>query len=117
MKMTNRTNIRKRLFLLLFISLSFAAFAGNETVKIKTSAECETCKNRIELAVNQLSGIKKVSLSIATKVLLVKYDPKKVSLSEIKIAISNAGYQADDIPANPDAYNVLPTCCKVGGHQ
>ena len=38
----------------------------------------------------------------------------------LKAAIANAGYDADDIPANPDAYKLLPKTCKKfedgGGH-
>lgn len=95
--------------------MSTAAMAGNKVVKIKTSAMCDMCKNRIELVVNNLDGVKKSLLSLDTKIIKVKYDADKLSETDIRAAIADAGYDADDMPANIEAYNVLPACCKKDG--
>ena len=107
-------NSKTFIFSILFVLMSIAAMAGNKVVKIKTSAICDMCKDRIELVVNNLDGIKKSMLNVETKMLLVKYDATKISTEDIKKAISDAGYDADDLAANEKAYSVLPGCCKKG---
>lgn len=114
----NRNNILKNsktfIFSMLFVLISTAAMAGNKVVKIKTSAICDMCKDRIELVVNNLDGIKKSMLNVDSKMLTVKFDTDKISAEEIKKAITSAGYDADDLAADTNAYNVLPSCCKKG---
>lgn len=94
----------------LFIGLS--AFADVEKASIKTSAQCEDCKERIEEALLKMNGIKKVMLNVDTKMLEVKFDNSVVSLAEIKKEIAGVGYWADDVMPNKDAYEALPACCK-----
>ncbi|MEY4336862.1 MAG: hypothetical protein RLZZ45_1781, partial [Bacteroidota bacterium] len=36
----------------------------------------------------------------------------RTNLENIKAAIANTGYDAEDVKAAPDAYNKLPKCCK-----
>ncbi len=108
------TTTKTLVFTMLFMLLSFSAIAGNKTIKIKTSAICDMCKNRIELVVNSLDGVKKSMLNLENGVLLVKYDTKKISEEQIKIAISETGYHANELERNPKAYSVLPNCCKEG---
>jgi hypothetical protein len=41
-------------------------------------------------------------------------------VENIKTAIANAGYDADDVKANPDSYKMLPKICRRpedGGHK
>lgn len=99
---------------LLFLFVSINANAQSKTVTIKTSAICDMCKNRIELVTNNLDGVKKSMLNSQNKTIKIKYDTKVVSVENIREAISEAGYDADDVAANPSAYNVLPACCKKG---
>jgi hypothetical protein len=50
----------------------------------------------------------------------VKYLTDRTNIEEIKTAIANNGFDADDIPANEDSYKRLPITCKKfedgGGH-
>ncbi|QQS28421.1 MAG: heavy-metal-associated domain-containing protein [Sphingobacteriales bacterium] len=87
----------------------------SETVEILTSAICDMCEERIEKAVYNTKGVKAVNLDLDTKIATVKFNPKKVSADEIRTVISNAGYRADELPANETAYNKLPGCCKAPG--
>lgn len=93
------------------------AWAGGKTqvIKINTSAVCGMCKDRIETAVYAVKGVKSVSLNVDTKVATVKYNTAKTNPDLIKQAIVNAGYSADDLPANETAYSKLPGCCKAPG--
>ena len=42
----------------------------------------------------------------------VKYLSDRINIEEIKTAIANAGYDADDVPATEDSYKRLPKSCK-----
>lgn len=104
-------------FLFLAALLNFGALAkgGEETVKIKTSAVCEMCKERIERNLGLTKGIKTATLNLDDKVVSVTYNPKKTNVEKIKKAISEVGYDADELTADQKGYNKLPACCKKGG--
>jgi len=84
----------------------------NVEIKIKTSAVCDMCKDRIEQGLAFEKGIKDVSLDVETKIATVKYNPSKTIPDEIRKAISKLGYDADDVLADEKAYEKLPKCCK-----
>ena len=88
-----------------------------ETIVIQTSAQCGTCKTAIEKALKNTIGVKKATLDLDTKKVTVKYNPSKITPDQIRKAITAAGYDADQMPAKPAAYNALPACCKKGGHD
>lgn len=103
------------LLMLLFTNTSLHAQQAetkNSVVKIKTSAECDMCKKRIEKEVGLMKGVKKAELDLTTKVLTVEYNPKKTSPDKIRTAISNLGYDADDVKANNRSQKNLPHCCQ-----
>lgn len=83
-----------------------------DTVKILTSAQCDMCKDRIEKAVNKLSGIISADLDYETKYLTVEYNTEETNDSDIRKAVNRAGYDADSTKAEMRAYNKLPKCCK-----
>lgn len=112
----------KILFAVLFtLSFSFATLAqkksSTETIKIKTSAECDQCKERLEKVMAYEKGVKKAVLDVESKVFTIEYKPSKTSPEKIKQVISDTGYDADDVPANNKAYEKLPDCCKKGEHK
>ena len=104
-------------FILAFAIMSAPAFAGDKDnfkeVKIKTSAQCGMCKDRIEQAMAYEKGVKSAVLDLTTKELTVIYNVKKTSDAKIRLAISKIGYDADDVKADPEAYAKLPDCCKA----
>lgn len=83
-----------------------------DTVMIKTSAVCGMCKDRIEGGLAFEKGIRSASLDVETKVATVVFNPAKTSPGQIRKVVSQLGYDADTIPANPAAYAKLPACCK-----
>ena len=85
---------------------------SSDEVKIKTSAVCGMCKDRIETGLSSEKGVKSVSLDTDTKIVTVGYNPEKTDPAKIRTAISKIGYDADDVKADPDAYAKLPGCCK-----
>ncbi|HEX7903118.1 MAG TPA: heavy metal-associated domain-containing protein [Chitinophagaceae bacterium] len=91
------------------------------TAKIKTpNALCEACKNRIESYLKRYDGLVFVNVNFRKGETQVKYLTDRINIEEIKTAIANTGYDADDVPATEDAYNRLPKSCKKfedgGGH-
>lgn len=115
----------KYFLLLPVMALSFYSFSQEnrpieakkkETITIKTSAQCDMCKERIEKALAYTKGVKKSNLEVESKMITVVYNPAKTSPEKLRKAISKAGYDADSIPADTIAYENLPGCCKKGGH-
>jgi mercuric ion binding protein len=111
--------------LLLAISLlSITAVSFGQTVKtavIKVpTVQCQECKERIENAVGHEDGIQKIVVDFKRKTAKVTYLTDRINIETIRTDIANAGYDADDVTAEPDAYKRLPTCCKKpedgGGH-
>lgn len=88
-----------------------------QTVKIKTSAICEMCKERIEKKLAFTKGVTDVNLDVESKdkVVTVSFNPKKTSVEKIKRAIAEVGYDADEVVAETSVYEKLPSCCKKGG--
>ena len=86
-------------------------------IKIKTSSQCGMCKETIEKAMAFEKGVKTSDLDVKTKILTVTYNPAKTSPEKIKLAVSKAGYDADDVKADQKAYDKLSPCCKKGGHK
>lgn len=100
---------------ILFLAITFAGKIYAQEAKIQTSAECGTCKQRLEEVLNYTKGVKFAELNISDKTLNVHFNPKKITLEEIKKIISETGYDADEVKANPKSVEELPTCCKPGG--
>jgi len=84
----------------------------NETLKIKTSAMCGMCKERIENGMTYEKGVKDITLDVDTKIATIHYNPDKTTATDLRKAISKLGYDADSISADPVAYKKLPACCK-----
>ncbi|MDK2909617.1 MAG: periplasmic mercuric ion binding protein [Bacteroidales bacterium] len=83
-----------------------------DTVWIRTSAQCEMCKETIEKALAYEKGVISSDLDLKTKKVKVVYSPAKTSPEKIRKAISASGYDADEVAADPKAYKRLPSCCK-----
>ncbi|MFN2458831.1 MAG: heavy-metal-associated domain-containing protein [Chitinophagaceae bacterium] len=84
-----------------------------QTIKIITpTVQCEMCKKKIETYLNRYDGVQTITVNVKRKETTVKYITDRINSEEIKTAIANAGYDADEIPANDDSYKRLPKCCK-----
>jgi periplasmic mercuric ion binding protein len=105
--------------LLFFILASSTLYAQKtpkfQTVVILTSAECGDCKERIEGYFNYTKGVKFAELDVPTKKLTIKFATSKFTLQQIKEKVSQLGYDADELKANPEAQKKLPLCCQPGG--
>jgi len=108
-------------FVILFLLLTFSFYAQNsknEKAVIQTTIHCdhckacETCGKSFQDNLYKIKGLKMYQLDEEAMTLTVFYNAKKTSLAEIKTAITNLGYDADELKANLDAYEKLDDCCK-----
>lgn len=85
---------------------------------IKTSIHCDHCKKcescggRFEREMYNINGIKTYEINMKDTTITVVYNPLKITPKEIKTAISKMGYDADEVKADPVAYEKLDECCK-----
>src|SRR3954471_23072286 len=105
----------KKIILIAAILIGFLAdnFAQNgkpQWATIKTpNLRCWECKKRLEdymareIAQTE-SGIMKLQINLLSGTTRVQYRPDRVSLNYIQTAFANAGFDADDIKAEPDSY-------------
>jgi len=77
------------------------------------NAQCNMCVANIENALNGIDGILKYKVELETYRVKIKYNTDKLSLQSIEQLISKAGYQANNLPADIDAYNKLAMCCRL----
>jgi copper chaperone CopZ len=109
----------------LFVFSSFSLIVSAQVkpralrADIKTPhATCADCKPIIESFVSKsIDGLVKITVQPTRGITQVQYYPDRTHIEEIKTAISNAGFDADDVMANPDTYANLPDCCKKPGDQ
>jgi len=86
---------------------------GVQTVTIKTpTVQCESCKKRIESYIIREDGVQKVNVDYKRKTTKVTFVSERNNIENIKTAIANIGYDADDVTANEESYQRLPLCCK-----
>ena len=109
--------MKKLLFTVLVLgSISMASHAQTkalQVVKIKTpTVQCEMCKNRIEEYLKRIDGVAFVNVAVKKKETTVKFLTDRTNIEMVKASIANAGYDADEIAANPEFYKMLPKCCK-----
>jgi len=74
---------------------------------------CETCGDNFKNNILKISGVKMYELNEEKKTITVYYNSNKTDLHIIKTAISKLGFDADDVKADPIAYNKLDGCCKI----
>ena len=86
---------------------------GTKTVEIKTNAVCGECKERIEGALFKVDGVKTAKVNLKTETIKVKFNGAKTSETALRKAVSDVGYDADDVKADASAHAKLPGCCKL----
>jgi periplasmic mercuric ion binding protein len=113
--------MKKLLFsLVAFCFIAVAASAQQKAVqiaKISTpTVQCDMCKKTIEELLKRYDGVLSVNVKLnkdsTKRETTVKYLIDRVNEETLKAAIANAGYDANEIAANPESYKALPKCCK-----
>lgn len=112
----------KKLFLSLVVFGFIAVSASAQqkamvTTKISTpTVQCDMCKKTIEDLLKRYDGVLSVNVKLnkdsTKREVVVKYLTDRINEETLKAAIANAGYDANEIAANPESYKALPKCCK-----
>jgi periplasmic mercuric ion binding protein len=106
--------IQLTLMAILFVAASAVAqqkVVGKAVIKTP-GITCEICKDRVERSLFKMYGITSVKADFKKHTTTVTWITDRTNIEEIKTAIANAGYDADNITAEEDAYKRLPTGCK-----
>lgn len=72
----------------------------------------EECKEIIESAIKKDEGIMGYHIDILNRVVHMYIDKTKTSKSNVEKLISNAGFDANNTKANPEAFAKLPADCR-----
>jgi mercuric ion binding protein len=107
------------LFTVLLISNTAIAQKTNQKAVIKTTLncdhckECETCGLKFKTEMLKIKGIKMYDLDDEKMTFTIYYNAKKTTLQAIKEGISKLGYDADEVKATPEGLATLDGCCKI----
>ena len=69
------------------------------------------CEKRVRDALAPLKGVELQTLAVDNGVLTVSYDSMQLGLKNIEHAIKDAGFDANEFPADPAARAKLPKEC------
>src|SRR5438309_10903706 len=80
---------------------------GHDTVETEVllpsgGMTCASCVRRVERALSKVEGVQSANVNLATERATVKYDPSRVTTSNLRAAVESAGY------AVPTEEAVLP---------
>ena len=71
----------------------------------------EACEKRVRDALTPLKGIEMNLVGVTNGVLYVRYDSMQLGLKNIEHAVKDAGFDANEFPADPAARAKLPKEC------
>ena len=101
-----------------FTTISFAQYQqtqkamGKAVIKTPTIL-CEKCQEKVEFFIGHTEGVTSVAVNIRKKTTTVTWINDRTTLENIKTAIANLGFDADDIDAEEYAFKRLPKECKA----
>ncbi|KAA2239666.1 copper chaperone [Chitinophaga agrisoli] len=115
-----------KLVMVMLIAFAGTAMAQSKkgtlvTAKISTpTVQCQEAKDIIEKYMLREEGVASTKVDFKKQLATVKFYSDRTNIENVKTAIANAGFDADNVTADTEAYNRLPTCCKKpedgGGH-
>lgn len=102
--------------------LSFSGYSQKkktvETAVIKTIIYCDHCKicescgGKILKDLYNVEGVKTTDVDPKANTIKVVYDTRKITVEQIRTKISQLGFDADEVKADPAAVAKLDDCCK-----
>ena len=110
--------MKDRIFILaiFFSILMIGCNNASEEMVINTpTIQCGMCQKIIEVGLVKVDGVSNPKVDLKTKKTILFHDPEKINKKSIEKIVSDLGYQANNLQANPDSYANLPACCKIGG--
>lgn len=99
-----------------FAAFSTPTFAQQKAIQkavIKTPGLlADVCKTSIENFLVHEYGVSSVKADYRRHTVTVVWYTDRTNIENIKYALANMGYDADDVTAEPDAYKRLNPACK-----
>jgi periplasmic mercuric ion binding protein len=87
---------------------------GKATISIPgIQKDCEECATQLENFIKREVGVTSVEVNPYRKIIKITWVPDRTDIDNIKFAIAQRGYKADDVEADEIGYKKLPTCCKI----
>ena len=105
-----KTIIIAAIALIVAVSAAFIKPPKRATVSFHVSGNCEQCKDRIENALDK-PGILKAKWDIASQIVTVTYNPRKLQEIQLHNLVASVGHDTDKVKASERAYADLPECC------
>jgi periplasmic mercuric ion binding protein len=94
----------------------YSYVSSEETSVFLKSVMCGMCVTNIEKALSQTEGVIRAKVSLKSKEAYVSYNERVTNINRIEDAITAAGYDANDKPADPLAFAMLSECCRNEGN-
>lgn len=85
---------------------------GKAVIKTPTVL-CDKCKDRVDFFISHETGVTSVKADIKRKTTTVTWINDRTTLENIKVAIANLGFDADDIEAEESTFKRLPKDCML----
>lgn len=99
--------------LTLMANSGFAQQKVMDKAVIKTpGVQCQACKTRIENYLAHEYGVSSVRADYRHHTVTVSWYTDRTNIENIKTALANLGYDADDVTRDPGAYSRLPITCQ-----
>ena len=103
----------KYLILFAFICLCNLSNAQFKTVYLKTPGiNCEDCETYVETNLARISGITEADVNPWAKRTKIVFLASRISFEEVKYAIADLGFIADDILPEIVTFKNMPACCR-----
>ena len=101
------------IFFFVFNGLLHAQKNGIQKAVISTpTVNCEDCKSRIENRVVHEYGVSSIKADFRHHSVTAVWYTDRTNIENIKTALANLGYDADDVKADPDSFKKLPKTCQ-----
>jgi len=103
------------IWVILSITLPVLGFSQDEVLveyNFRVEGACGMCQDRIETTASKLEGVKVAQWDLASHIMRLVIDENKNSVSEVRLAIANAGHDNGDFKAPQEVYDNLHGCCK-----
>ncbi len=83
----------------------YKASAADNVVKsfVIEGMTCASCVQAVERATRKLPGVEESNVNMATEKMVIRFDPSALAVSDIKAAVSDAGYDAYEDEATIDS--------------
>ncbi len=57
---------------------------------------CEGCSTRLQKVLNNQDGVSEAKVSLEAKEAVIKFDESQISIDELKEAVEDAGFEAEE---------------------